>query len=108
MSPLLWGREEHVRQLFGDRVASLELRHHGFLLDRFRDPHEFRDYFKTNHPLMVSIYRDLADDPARVAALDRELVDAAMRGIGGGLNGQRDYDAESLLILARKRGQERS
>jgi ubiquinone/menaquinone biosynthesis C-methylase UbiE len=108
MSPLLWGREEHVRQLFGDRVESLELRHHGFMLDRFRDPIEFRDYFRDNHPLMVSIYRDLADEPARVAALDHDLVEAAMRGIGGGLDGPRDYDAESLLILARKRGQDRS
>jgi hypothetical protein len=25
LSPLLWGTEEHVRQLFGDRVESLQM-----------------------------------------------------------------------------------
>ena len=104
MSPLLWGLEDHARELFGDRVASLELRRRGFLLDGFGDPVQFRDFLRANHPLLVALYRELADEPARVSALDYDLMEAATRGIGGGLDGQSDYDAETLLIVARKRG----
>lgn len=104
MLPLLWGREEHVRELFGDRVQSLELRHKRFMLNRFGDPAEFRDYFKANHPVAVALYRDLAAEPERVAALDRELVEAARRGMRRSVEGTPVYDAESLLIVARKRG----
>jgi SAM-dependent methyltransferase len=104
MSPLLWGLEDHARELFGDRVASLELRRRGFLLDGFGDPVQFRDFLRANHPLLVALYRELADEPARLSALDYDLMEAATRGIGGGLDGQSDYDAETLLIVARKRG----
>jgi ubiquinone/menaquinone biosynthesis C-methylase UbiE len=105
-SPLLWGREEHVREMFGDRVESLELRRKHIVLGRFGDPVEFRDYFKAIHPVVVSLYRDLADDPAAVAALDREFVDVLTRGlcIDGGGDGPRDYAAEALVIVARKHG----
>jgi ubiquinone/menaquinone biosynthesis C-methylase UbiE len=102
-SPLLWGREEHARAMFGDRVEWLELRRKRFVLKRFADPVEFRDYFKANHPLVVGLYRDLAAEPARVAALDRELVEVATRGMRGCVEGPQAHDAESLLIVARKR-----
>jgi 2-polyprenyl-3-methyl-5-hydroxy-6-metoxy-1,4-benzoquinol methylase len=104
MSPLLWGREEHVRAMFGDRVASLELRRERVVLNRFGDPAEFRDYFKANHPVVVALYRGLAGEPARVAALDRDLMEAARRGMRGGVEGPTADDTELLLIVARKRG----
>jgi ubiquinone/menaquinone biosynthesis C-methylase UbiE len=107
MSPLLWGREEHVREMFGDRVASLEMRRQRVALNRFGDPAEFRDYFKANHPMAVALYRDLAGEPARVAALDGELVEAAARGMRGHIEGANAYDTELLLIVARKRRSDR-
>jgi 2-polyprenyl-6-hydroxyphenyl methylase/3-demethylubiquinone-9 3-methyltransferase len=103
-SALQWGHEEHVREMFGDRLESLELRRERFVLDRFQDPAEFRDFFKANHPMAVALYRDLADEPARVAALDRELLEAATRARHGKIDGGRGYDAEFLVIVARKRG----
>jgi SAM-dependent methyltransferase len=102
-APLLWGCEEHVRELFGDRLESLELRRERLVLDRFEDPAEFRDYFKANHPLVVGLYRDLADEPARVAALDREFLEAVRRARQRRLEGADGYDTELLLIVARKR-----
>jgi hypothetical protein len=75
-----------------------------FMLERFRDPAEFLDFFKANHPLMVSLYRDLADEPARVAALDREILEAATRAGHGSVEGPHGYDSEFLVIVARKRG----
>jgi ubiquinone/menaquinone biosynthesis C-methylase UbiE len=97
ISPLQWGREEYVREMFGDRVESLEVRRERFAVNHFTDPAEFRDFFKANHPLGVALYRELADEPARVAALDRELVEAATRARHG-------YDSAVLLVVARKRG----
>jgi ubiquinone/menaquinone biosynthesis C-methylase UbiE len=104
ISPFEWGREEHVREMFGDRLESLEMRRVPFMLERFRDPAEFLDFFKANHPLMVSLYRDLADEPARVAALDREILEAATRAGHGSVEGPPGYDSEFLVIVARKRG----
>jgi SAM-dependent methyltransferase len=101
-SPLLWGREEHVRKLFGDRVESLELRRKRFVIGRYRDPIELREYFKANHPIAIALYENLADDPARAEALDREFVEVAARGRRDHVDGPDGYDAEFLLIVARK------
>jgi SAM-dependent methyltransferase len=103
ISPLSWGREDHVRELFGDRVASLEMRRKRFVMGPFGEPAGFRDYFKANHPLVVALYRDLAEEPARAAALDRALEAAAARAIRSRAGDLSGYDAEFLLIVARKR-----
>jgi 2-polyprenyl-6-hydroxyphenyl methylase/3-demethylubiquinone-9 3-methyltransferase len=103
-SPLGWGREEHVREMFGDRVELLELRREPFVLGRFADPAGFRDFLKANHPMVVALYRELADEPARVAALDRDILEAATRARHGNMEGPHGYDTEFLVIVARKRG----
>jgi 2-polyprenyl-6-hydroxyphenyl methylase/3-demethylubiquinone-9 3-methyltransferase len=103
ISPLKWGSEEHVRQMFGDRLESLEMRCEPFALDRFEDPAEFLDFFKANHPLVVSVYRELADEPARVAALDHDLLEVATRAKHSDIEGLHGYDSEFLVVVARKR-----
>jgi SAM-dependent methyltransferase len=103
LSPLLWGSEDHVRELFGDRVESLELTHKKLVIDRFAAPGDLCHFFKTNHPLVVGLYQDLVDQPARVAALDREFADAATRWNLGGPEGPAIYETEYLLVVARKR-----
>jgi SAM-dependent methyltransferase len=90
-SPLEWGREEHVRELFGDRVTSLSLEHQSFE----RSPLGDVEFAKAHHPMVVALYRGLADQPDRVAALDRELAELGRRWDGD--------DQEILLIVARKR-----
>jgi SAM-dependent methyltransferase len=102
-SPLRWGREEHVREMFGDRLESLDLRRERFMLGRFGDPAEFRNFLKVNHPMVVALYRDLADEPACGAALDRELLEAATRARHGSVEGPHGYETEFLVIVARKR-----
>jgi 2-polyprenyl-6-hydroxyphenyl methylase/3-demethylubiquinone-9 3-methyltransferase len=69
-SPLLWGSEEHVRALFGGRVASLSLK-------RRRIEHNLAAdvaFLKTHHPVFVTIYRQLSDNPDGAAVLDRQLA----------------------------------
>jgi 2-polyprenyl-6-hydroxyphenyl methylase/3-demethylubiquinone-9 3-methyltransferase len=102
-SPLLWGREDHVRQLFGDRVEWLQLTRKQYAFRRFEDPVEFGNFFKNNHPLMVWMYRDLATQPAVVAALDRDLLELVGRSRQGGPGPSQVPNGEYLLIVARKR-----
>jgi SAM-dependent methyltransferase len=90
-SPLQWGSEEHVRELFGDRVASLSLERRCFQPNPLAD----LDLLKTHHPLLVTLYRDLADQPDRAAALDRELAETVGLWQTAG--------QQLLLIVARKR-----
>jgi len=77
--PPLWGRAEHVRDLFGDRVTEVTAQVDTALIDRFADGAQFRDFFKTHYGPTVAAYRNLAAEPERVAALDRDLADLASR-----------------------------
>ena len=90
-SPLEWGREEHVRTLFGDRVSSLRLEHRKLA----PNPLDDLDTFKANHPIVLTLYCELSEQPERRAALDRELDAIAQRARHG--------SQELLLIVARKR-----
>ncbi len=101
--PPLWGDEEHVRALLGDRVTDVTARRQTVRVDRFADPEAFRDYFKSCYGPTIVTYRAIADDPVRVAALDGELAELARRHDHGA--GTTTLDWEYLLLTARKRGQ---
>jgi ubiquinone/menaquinone biosynthesis C-methylase UbiE len=98
--PPLWGREEHVRELLGDRVAEMSAQRKSLQVDRFATPEEFRDFFKAAYGPTIAAYRGIADDPDRVAALDRELADLAKRHDRG--TDRTVMDWEYLLVTARK------
>ncbi|MET9514862.1 class I SAM-dependent methyltransferase [Streptomyces sp. NPDC002994] len=100
--PPLWGQEDHVRGLLGDRVTDVEARRQTVRVDRFRKPEDFREYFKTNYGPTIATYRNIAEDPDRVAALDRDLDALAQRHGGGADSVVMDW--EYLLFTARKRG----
>ena len=44
--PPLWGREDHVRALLGDRVTDVSTERRTVTVDQFATGEEFRDYFK--------------------------------------------------------------
>jgi SAM-dependent methyltransferase len=77
--PPLWGSAEHVAGLLGDRATVTEARTESLPVDVFGSPEEFRDYFKAFYGPTIGVYRNLADDAARVAALDADLVELARR-----------------------------
>lgn len=77
--PPLWGDEDHVRALLGDRVTDVAVSRQTVTVRRFTTPDEFRDYFKENYGPTVAAYRALADEPQRAAELDRDLSDLARR-----------------------------
>jgi SAM-dependent methyltransferase len=95
----LWGNEEHVRGLLGDRVADFSAQRRALRVDRFADGASFRDYFKANYGPTVATYRGLAEEPERVAALDAALAELGDRYLAG----RSTMDWEYLLVTARKR-----
>jgi SAM-dependent methyltransferase len=97
----LWGNEDHIRELFGDRLSDLDMRRQKVAIEHFSRPEEFRDYFKSHYGPTIAVYNSLADDPEREAELDRELVELARRGGLDGGDGRLEW--EYLLVTARKR-----
>jgi SAM-dependent methyltransferase len=77
--PPLWGDEGHVRSLFGDRLVDLAARRETLRVDLFRTPGAFRQYFTSHYGPTIAVYRSIADDPGRVAALDAALDELAAR-----------------------------
>ena len=96
--PPLWGDEEHVRSLLGDRVDDVVARKQVLKVDCFTTAEAFRDYFKRTYGPTIAVYRANADDPDKVAALDSALADLGRRfDLGGGA-----MEWEYLLVTARR------
>jgi hypothetical protein len=72
-------------------------------VDRFARPEDFREFFKAAYGPTVAAYRGIADDPDRVAALDREHVVLTQR-FDRGTPGAMVLHWEYLLVTARVRG----
>jgi SAM-dependent methyltransferase len=99
--PPLWGNEDHVRTLFGERVTDLAARRQTVRMDHCADPLEFREYWKRNYGPTIAAYRFNQDEPERVAALDRDFLAFLTDWNRGGR--QAAWDAEYLLVTATKR-----
>ena len=100
--PPLWGSEDHVRELLGDRVEQVRTETRTLRVTHYTSPEAFRDYFKTNYGPTISAYRFIADDPDRVAALDHDLTELAQRFDIGTDSYLLDW--EYLIFIARKAG----
>jgi ubiquinone/menaquinone biosynthesis C-methylase UbiE len=95
----LWGKEDHVQALLGDRVSDFEARRQQLTVDYFDNAEAFRDFFKKYYGPTIAAYRNIADDPDRIAALDQELAELARRN--GGDRGTMEW--EYLLVTAERR-----
>jgi SAM-dependent methyltransferase len=98
--PPLWGSEDHVRDLFGDRVTDVRVQRQTLEVTRFDRPEDFVTHFKTNYGPTIATYRHIGDDPERVAALDDALTDVVRRFDRGA--GRTVLDWEYLLVTACK------
>src|SRR5829696_982130 len=101
--PVLWGSEEHVRELFGDGVSALELTRRRYVERSPGDAAAYCDFFKATFGPVIGLYALLADQPERVAALDRDFLDFATRADTGPPGGPAEYAYDYLLVVARKR-----
>lgn len=101
LPPLLWGSEDHVRELFGARVGSLEL-NRAWYAERAASPRAYVELFRETFGPVVAIRAGLAGQPKRLAAFDRDLLEFATRSNRGDPHGEAEYRYEYLLVIARK------
>jgi ubiquinone/menaquinone biosynthesis C-methylase UbiE len=99
--PPLWGSEEHVRALLGDRVDDLRAEQHT-MSQRFRSPQEFVDLFRDFYGPIVKAFEAL--DDAGKESLEAELLELARefdrRKDGGAIA----IEAEYLVVIATRAG----
>jgi ubiquinone/menaquinone biosynthesis C-methylase UbiE len=98
--PILWGVEDHLRELFGDRVSSLELTRRHYVERAPGGSQGFLDYYKETFGPVVATYAMLDDD--RRAELDREALAFVERWNTGAPDGHAELPVEYLLIVARR------
>ena len=89
---------------FGDRVANLEMRRQEVTIDHSPSPLEFREYWKRNYGPTVSAYKYNAENPERVADLDRDFLAFLTEWNTASEPGRTAYHAEYLLVTGTKRG----
>ncbi len=95
--PPLWGSEEHVRGLFGEGVSSMTAEKRRLRVANFASGAEFRDFFKATYGPTIAVFSAIADDPAKVAALDADLAALGDRFLSDGV-----MEWEYLLLTATK------
>jgi SAM-dependent methyltransferase len=105
LPPPLWGSEGHVRDLFGDRLDSLEMTR-GEYVERAHSPRDYCELFKRTFGPVVAIYQTLADQPDRLAALERDFLEFATHSNRGTPGSAAEYHYEYLLVVARKARQD--
>ena len=83
-SPMLWGTEAHLRELFGEGICSLETEQRTFTW-RFRSADEFVSFFRTWYGPTLKAFAALEGTAAQ-DALEADLVALARRfdRLGGG------------------------
>jgi len=104
--PVLWGSEAHLREVFGDRLASLELTRRRYIERSPGDPTAYCDFFKQTFGPVVGLYASLTDEPDRRAALDRDFLSFATRANQAQPGAPAEYAYEYLLVVGRTRAPE--
>jgi ubiquinone/menaquinone biosynthesis C-methylase UbiE len=100
--PSLWGSEDHVRELFGDRITDVEARKQTVRISSFHHPEDFVHYFKSHYGPTISVYNFLAGDEDKVKALDKALKELAETFSDAHGDAPSQMEWEYLLLTARK------
>lgn len=100
--PPLWGVEDHVRELFGDRVSSLEMTREIVVVDLLDTPEALAEFYKENFGPTIMTYKNIGDDEARRAEFDAALLDFCRRTNLAPDGEPARWDFAYLLIRARR------
>ena len=76
MSPILWGTEDRLRELFGERIVELRARKRHFVF-RYTSPEAYLEYWRRWYGPTLKTFE--AVGPAGEAALAQDLVDLVAR-----------------------------
>src|SRR5262245_36084065 len=98
LPPTAWGREDHVRELFGDRVE-LDLSRRTYV-ERADTPDDYVALFKEAFGPVIAIESSLEPDRAR--AFDRDFHELARVANEGPPEGPAEYIYEYLLVVGRR------
>jgi SAM-dependent methyltransferase len=101
--PPLWGSKTHLDDLFGDRVQWTSDRVELLPCDEFETPAALVDYYKVNFGPTINVYESVADDPARLDALESDFLAFAEEENRGEPDAAY-YEFEYLLTVGRKPG----
>jgi SAM-dependent methyltransferase len=101
LPPVLWGSEAHVRDLFGDRVDSLQLTRTSYVERSPGDAGGYTAFFEETFGPLVALRGLLASEPERLAALDRDFREFAERANSAADGEPAEYEYEYLLVVAR-------
>jgi ubiquinone/menaquinone biosynthesis C-methylase UbiE len=99
-SPLSWGSEEHVRDLFGDRIDSLAMTRREYV-ESASSAEAYCALFRESFGPIVAIHQSAGADQR--ATVDRALRDFAARASLPSADGSVRIPFEYLLFVARKR-----
>ncbi|MGH2778800.1 MAG: hypothetical protein ACRDJB_09130 [Actinomycetota bacterium] len=73
-------------------------------VERADSPNAYCEFCKATFGPVIAIYASLADEPEKLAALDRDFLEFATRANQGPPEGPAELHYEYLLVIARKRG----
>lgn len=102
LPPVLWGSEAHVRELFGDRLAALELTRGSYVERSPGDPAAYCEFFKQTFGPVIALHAALADEPDRLAAMERDFLEFATRSNQAPPDRPAEYPYEYLLVVGRR------
>ena len=100
--PPLWGSEEHVRELFGDRVELHTLERDVLEVTAFAQPHDYGEHFKEKYGPTIAA-RANADRQGRADEFDA-AVDAFCDEWNLGSDSEARFEQEYLVIVGDVRG----
>jgi hypothetical protein len=97
----LWGSEDHVRELFGDRLSEIRAQKRTVAITSFRQPEDFLHYFKSHYGPTISVYKSLSGDEEKAKALDNALTELAGNYIEAHGDTTAQMEWEYLLLTAK-------
>jgi ubiquinone/menaquinone biosynthesis C-methylase UbiE len=98
--PPLWGSEDHVDELFGDRVAFDRLERDHLMVSAFQRPAEYGEHFKNFYGPTIAARKNAARD-GREAEFD-ENVDRFCEKWNRGAPDDARFEMEYLLAVGRR------
>lgn len=101
LPPVLWGHQAHVRDLFGSRVASLEMTRRTYV-ETAPSVRDYCELFRQTFGPMIAIRAGLADRPERLAVLDRDFMEFVTRSNRAATADRVEIPYEYLLVIARR------
>lgn len=101
LPPLLWGTEDHVRQMFGDAVRTLQMTRHQYC-ERASSPRQYFELFRDTFGPFVAIHASLGGQPQRQAELEDAFLQFIARWNRAAPQGRVEIPYEYLLVVAQR------